>query len=115
MSNISGVGGQSPMVPADIGNAANAALGFGQASVKVVSQIEAAAARMFATAAASQAAGVTPQRDSSAPDLRPVQMNRVHQVVGDEGERLSPEAALMKLMMMLQALLGESNLQSMKS
>jgi invasin B len=103
------------MVPADIGNAANAALGFGQASVKVVSQIEAAAARMFATAAASQAAGVTPQRDSSAPDLRPVQMNRVHQAVGDEGQRLSPEAALMKLMMMLQTLLGESNLQSMKS
>ena len=35
--------------------------------------------------------------------------------VGDEGERLSPDAVLLKLMAMLQELLGESSLQTMKS
>src|ERR1700761_1209435 len=115
MSNLSGIGGQSPMMAVDVGNATNAALGFGQAPGKVVSQIEAVAARMFATAAASQLRSVTAQRDPSAPDLRPVQMSRVHQAVGDVGEGLSPDAVLMKLMMMLQTLLGESTWHSMKS
>lgn len=115
MSNISGVGGPPSMLAGDIGTAAKVAAGFGQASANVVSQIEAAAARMFATAAASQVEGATPQRDPSAPDLRPVQMSRVHQAVGDEKEQLSPHAVLTKLMAMLQGLLGESTMQSLKS
>jgi invasin B len=103
------------MLPIHMENATRAAAGFGQAPATVVNQIEAAAARMLATAAASHAEHATTQRDPTAPDLRPVQMSRVHQAVGDEGERLSPDAVLLKLMAMLQELLGESSLQTMKS
>lgn len=115
MSNISGMGGQLPVFVADRGAAANAAVGFGQAPANLVSQIEAAAARMLATAAASRAeTTVSQQRDPAAPDLRPVDMARVRQAVGEEGERLTPEAMLQKLLAMLGKILDDHTFRSMR-
>lgn len=100
-----------PVFTGGVEGAAQAAAGFGAAPARLVGQIEQTTARMLALAASSQAEKGGGARDPGAPALRAVDTAQIHQAAGDAERKLSTDAAMMQLLMMLQETLGDSNMQ----
>ncbi|HEY9132753.1 MAG TPA: hypothetical protein VIM98_13420, partial [Dyella sp.] len=100
-----------PVCTGGVEGAAAAATGFGTAPARLVNQIEQTTARMLALAASSDAKNGGSLRDPAAPALRAVNTAQIHQAAGDVERKLSTEAAMLQLLMMLQETLGDNNLQ----